>query len=139
VVVKHWIAAIDGGDLEAIVACFDRKYQDEAPARRGAHVRGDAEVRENYVRLHRDLAELRAELLDAAVHGPNVWMEWRLRGRREDGTLMSSPSSAGRPGTRGPISRSGGLWPRHRDGSLPPRRCRAAVARGRPSQPPEVA
>jgi hypothetical protein len=47
--VERWIAAIDDGDLEAIVACFDPKYQDEAPARRGEHVWGDAEVRENYV------------------------------------------------------------------------------------------
>ena len=63
-VVKHWIAAIDDGDLEAIVACFDPRYKDEAPARRGEHVRGDDQVRENFVRLHQDLAELRAELLD---------------------------------------------------------------------------
>jgi len=39
------------------------------------------------VRLHRDLAELRTELVDCLVQGSNVCIEWRLRGRREDGTL----------------------------------------------------
>jgi ketosteroid isomerase-like protein len=87
-VVERWIAAINDHDLDAIVGCFDPTYEDEAPARRGEDVRGDAEVRQNYERLHRDLSDLRAELLDSAVQGDKVWMEWRLRGTREDGTHM---------------------------------------------------
>lgn len=42
-VVERWIAAINDRDLEAIVACFDPTYEDEAPTRRGEHVRSDAE------------------------------------------------------------------------------------------------
>lgn len=85
---QSWIGAINGHDLDAVVGCFDEAYEDEAPARRGEHVRGDAEVRENYERLHRDLSDLQAELLDSAVEGSTLWMEWRLRGRRADGTIM---------------------------------------------------
>lgn len=61
--------------------------RDESPGPAGEHVRGDDQVRENFVRLHRDLAELRTELVDCLVQGSNVCIEWRLRGRREDGTL----------------------------------------------------
>jgi ketosteroid isomerase-like protein len=86
--VERWIASINNHDLDAIVACFDPRYEDEAPTRPGEHVRGDAEVRLNHLRLHRDLSDLRAELLDHAIQGDRVWMEWRMSGTREDGTHM---------------------------------------------------
>lgn len=54
----------------------------------GEHVRGDTEVRENFARILRDVPDLRAELLDSSVHGDNVWIEWRLRGTRQEGDPM---------------------------------------------------
>lgn len=85
---ERWIASINEHDLDSIAACFDPDYEDEAPARPGEHVRGDAEARENFGRLLRDVPDMRAELLDAASRGASVWIEWRLRGTRADGTPL---------------------------------------------------
>ncbi len=85
-VVERWIQAMDRHELEAAVACFAPNYRDEAPARRGESVQGQDEVRENFAALFRDIPDLRAELRGAVVSGDTVWMEWRMQGRRTNGT-----------------------------------------------------
>mgnify|MGYP001035415610 CR=1 FL=1 len=85
-VAARWVRALSAHDLEAAVACFAVDYHDEAPARRGESVRGIAQVRANFAALFRELPDLRAELLGAVADGDTVWMEWRMRGARADGS-----------------------------------------------------
>jgi len=87
-VIERWIAAINEHDPEAVAECFDPDYHDEAPARRGEFVRGQEQVRQNFGALFGAVPDLRAELLGLVVDGDTVWMEWRMGGRRTDGTRM---------------------------------------------------
>jgi limonene-1,2-epoxide hydrolase len=84
----RWIDAITRHDLGAVVACFDPDYRDEAPARVGEVVAGSDQVRRNFERLFADLSGLRAEILSLAEQGDEVWLEWRMEGRRADGSEM---------------------------------------------------
>lgn len=87
-VATRWVDAMSAHDLDAAVACFAPDYRDEAPARRGEFVEGSDQVRANFARLFADLPDLRAELLDAVDDGDRVWMEWRMKGTRRDGSRM---------------------------------------------------
>ncbi len=85
---ERWTRALTDHDLEAAVACFHPDYRDEAPARRGETVEGREQVRENFARLFRDVPDLRADLLTTASDQNTLWMEWRMSGRRSDGSPM---------------------------------------------------
>jgi ketosteroid isomerase-like protein len=85
-VAERWTRALSEHDLEAAVSCFDPDYADEAPARRGESVRGQEHVRRNFEALFLDVPDLRAEILSSVVDGDAVWMEWRMRGTRSNGT-----------------------------------------------------
>jgi SnoaL-like domain len=61
---------------------------DETPARPGESVHGQDGVRENFARLFADLPDLTASISRAIPDGDTVWMEWRMRGTRADGTVM---------------------------------------------------
>lgn len=88
-VALRWTRALTAHDLEGAAACFAPDYRDEAPARRGETVVGQAKVRENFAALLRDIPDLRADLLGAVADGDSVWMEWRLHGTRRDGTPVA--------------------------------------------------
>lgn len=87
-VVERWVRAINEHDLDAIVACFAEDYEDEAPARPGEVVQGRGQVRTNFEQLLRTIPHIRAELRTTVDQGETVWMEWRMHGRRTDGTWM---------------------------------------------------
>jgi len=87
-VAARWIRALNDHDIEAAVSCFDERYRDEAPARRGETVAGRAQVRRNFERLFAGLSGLEAEVLSLAEQGDEVWLEWRMEGRRADGSEM---------------------------------------------------
>lgn len=87
-VAKRWVEALTAHDLEAAAACFAPDYHDEAPARHGEVIQGNAKVRENFGALFRDIPDLRAVLLRSVADGDTVWMEWRMCGTRRDGTPM---------------------------------------------------
>jgi ketosteroid isomerase-like protein len=87
-VAARWIRGLNEHDLDAAVACFHPQYRDQAPARRGEVVEGRDQVRANFARLFRDVADLRAELLSAIEERNTVWMEWRMWGTRPDGASM---------------------------------------------------
>jgi hypothetical protein len=44
VVAERWVQALTAHDLEAAVACFAPDFHDEAPARRGEFIHGNAEL-----------------------------------------------------------------------------------------------
>lgn len=83
---ERWVRALCHHDLEAAAACFAEDYRDEAPLRPGEHVAGRAGVRANVTRLFEAIPDLRAEIVRAVADGDTVWMEWRMRGTRTDGS-----------------------------------------------------
>jgi ketosteroid isomerase-like protein len=87
-VVARWIQALNDRDIDAAVSCFHERYRDEAPARRGEILSGRDEVRLNFERLFGALSDLRAEIRSVAEREDEVWLEWRMDGRRADGTPM---------------------------------------------------
>ncbi len=87
-VAERWVHAISLHDLDAAVDCFAVEYRDEAPARRGEFVQGRDKVRENFIKLFRELPDLRAEMLGSAVDADTIWMEWRMSGTRADASRM---------------------------------------------------
>lgn len=87
-VAHSFVAAISRHDPDAAARCFAEDYEDEAPARRGEEVRGRDEARANFVRLFASIPDIRATIIRQAERKNEVWMEWRLAGTRDDGTLM---------------------------------------------------
>lgn len=87
-VARAFAAAISRHDPDAAAACFAEDYRDEAPARRGEVVQGREEVRANLARLIESMPDVSATILDLVERDDAVWMEWRLTGTREDGTVM---------------------------------------------------
>lgn len=87
-VAQRWITSLSAHDLEAAVDCFDTAYVDEAPARRGESVQGQDSVRRNFSMLLSDLPDLTANISRTVADGDDVWIEWSMRGTRQDGTLL---------------------------------------------------
>ena len=87
-VAESFVAAISRHDPDAVARCFAEDYEDEAPARRGEVVRGRDEVRANFVRMFTSMPDVKAEIVRLAERENEVWMEWRLSGTRDDGTIM---------------------------------------------------
>ncbi|MBA2632516.1 MAG: nuclear transport factor 2 family protein [Chloroflexi bacterium] len=87
-VANSFVAAISRHDPDAVAFCFAEDYEDEAPARRGEVVRGRDEVRDNFARFFVSVPDLSATVIRLAERENEVWIEWRLSGTRDDGTLM---------------------------------------------------
>jgi limonene-1,2-epoxide hydrolase len=87
-VAESFVAAISDHDPDAVARCFAEDYEDEAPARRGEVVRGRDEVRANFVRMFWSMPDVNAAIIRLAERENEVWIEWRMSGTREDGTLM---------------------------------------------------
>jgi ketosteroid isomerase-like protein len=87
-VAQRWITSLSAHDLEGAVDCFDAAYVDEAPARRGESVQGQNSVRRNFSMLLSELPDLTANITRSVADGDDVWMEWNMRGTRQDGTLL---------------------------------------------------
>lgn len=87
-VAESFVAAISRHDPDAVAACFAEDYEDEAPARRGEVVRGCDEARANFVRLFASIPDVSATIIRLAERENEVWIEWRISGTRDDGTVM---------------------------------------------------
>jgi limonene-1,2-epoxide hydrolase len=87
-VAESFVAAISDHDPDAVARCFAEDYEDVAPARRGEVVRGRDEVRANFVRIFSSMPDVNAAIIRLAERENEVWIEWRMSGTREDGTLM---------------------------------------------------
>lgn len=87
-VAESFVAAISRHDPNAVSRCFAEDYEDEAPVRRGEVVRGRDEVRANFVRMFASMPDVKAAIIRLAEQENEVWMEWRLSGTRDDGTIM---------------------------------------------------
>ncbi len=87
-VAESFVAAISRHDPDAVAACFAEDYEDEAPVRRGEVVRGRDEARANSVRLFASIPDVSATIIRLAERENEVWIEWRISGTRDDGTVM---------------------------------------------------
>lgn len=87
-VAERWVAALNDGDVDRAAECFAIDYYDEAPSRQGESVSGRDAVRRNFGKLIDQLPDLHAEILRSIARDTTLWMEWRMRGTRRDGSIM---------------------------------------------------
>lgn len=84
-VLKKLLRALNGHDLEAMVACFSEDYVNETPAHPLRSFRGNAQVRANWTQIFAAVPDIEARILDSHVDGDRVWTEWDMSGTRLDG------------------------------------------------------
>lgn len=53
-----------------------------------SRVRGRDEARANFVRLFASIPDVSATIIRLAERENDVWIEWRISGTRDDGTVM---------------------------------------------------
>jgi ketosteroid isomerase-like protein len=85
---ERLLQAMNAHDLEKHVACFHEDYRSEQPVHPARAFTGREQVRENWSRLYRSIADFRAELLRIAVVDDTEWAEWVWRGTKEDGAPL---------------------------------------------------
>ena len=83
--VTRLLDATNHHDLDGIVGCFDPEYRNETPAHPERGFTGPEQVRRNWSAILGGVPDLRATLPAVAVHGDEVWTEWRMAGTRRDG------------------------------------------------------
>ena len=84
--VDRLLRAINDHDLEALVACFAKDYENETPLHPSRGFRGSGRVRRNWEQIFAFVPDLRAEVTRRAVDGDVVWTEWEMTGTRRDGS-----------------------------------------------------
>ncbi len=82
-------AAINGRDLEALVACFTSDVESQTPAHPERSFRGSDQVRRNWGRILAGAPDLHAELVRSAREGATAWAEWSWSGTRRDGVPVA--------------------------------------------------
>jgi ketosteroid isomerase-like protein len=83
---ERLVRAINGHDLEALVACFADDYVMEAPAHPNHSFRGRQQVRRNWSAIFAAVPDISACVLRTALDGETLWSEWEMSGTRRDGT-----------------------------------------------------
>src|SRR6266536_518771 len=87
-VVHRINAAMNGHDIDAVVACFDEDYDSEQPAHPDRAFRGRDKVRENWSAIFASVKDFRSTLLRADAIGDTEWSEWHWQGTHEDGSAL---------------------------------------------------
>lgn len=78
--------ATNAHDLDALVACFDTTYRNQAPNHPSRDFQGLEQVRANWRQIFTFVPDVQASLLRCATDGSEVWSEWEMSGTRLDGT-----------------------------------------------------
>lgn len=78
--------ALNGHDLEAVVACFAEDYVNHTPAHPSRGFVGRDQVRRNWAQIFAGVPDAHAIVIRTAVDGQTVWSEWELAGTRADRT-----------------------------------------------------
>jgi ketosteroid isomerase-like protein len=81
--------AVNGHDLDGIVACFARDYRNETPAHPRRGFEGREQVRTNWGRILGAMSDVVATVTRRAVAGDVVWSEWEIAGTRPDGIAQA--------------------------------------------------
>lgn len=88
-VVIRLIDAVNRGDLDGIVECFDPDVRTEMPTRPEQGLHGREYLRAYWEEALADAGEIRAELLRCVADGDTVLAEWCWHGTRADGTSFA--------------------------------------------------
>lgn len=83
-VLDRLVTAVNGHDLESLVACFAEDYANETPAHPSRGFLGRELVRSNWTRIFAGVPDVHALVSRTVVDGPTVWTEWELTGTRGD-------------------------------------------------------
>ncbi len=84
--VNRLLRATNDHDLEALVACFARDYENETPVHPARGFRGSEQVRRNWEQIFAFVPDLRAKVKRTAIDGDTAWTEWEMTGTRRDGS-----------------------------------------------------
>jgi hypothetical protein len=87
-VLDRLVTAVNGHDLESLVACFAADYANETPAHPSRGFRGRDQVRSNWTRIFAGVPDVHARVSRTVVEGSTVWTEWELAGTRGDATAF---------------------------------------------------
>jgi ketosteroid isomerase-like protein len=79
--------AMNRHDLAAYLECFDPDYGSEQPLHPDRGFRGRERVERSWEWALQPGSDFRAAIVDSAVAGDTVWVEWRWTGTRQDGSL----------------------------------------------------
>jgi ketosteroid isomerase-like protein len=79
------VAACNGHDVEAVVACFADEYVNETPAHPDRGFRGRDQVRRNWQSIFAGVPDIRARYASRVVDGSTLWAEMEMDGTRRDG------------------------------------------------------
>ncbi|MGI8694278.1 MAG: nuclear transport factor 2 family protein [Geodermatophilaceae bacterium] len=85
---KRLLAAVNGHDLDGLVACFDDDYVNVNPAHPQRGFRGREQVRRNWSQIFAGVPDVHARVLRSAVDGVTLWSEWEMTGARNDGAAF---------------------------------------------------
>ena len=86
-VMNRLLAATNGHDLDALVACFAPDYRSEQPAHPSRAFQGSAQVRENWTSVFAGVPDFHTELLVSVTTDDGIEIgEWRWSGRYTDGS-----------------------------------------------------
>ncbi len=83
--IERLLAAINGHDVDGIVACFADDYTLESPLHPARSFRGTEQVRRNWTQIFAAVSDLTARLVTFARDGQSAWTEWEMVGKRRDG------------------------------------------------------
>lgn len=84
-VIDRLIGAVNGYDLEGVVACFADDYVNETPVHPQRGFRGADQVRTNWAQIFAGVADMQAAVLRRAESDGQVWTEWDMSGSRREG------------------------------------------------------
>ncbi|MEO8967784.1 MAG: nuclear transport factor 2 family protein [Solirubrobacteraceae bacterium] len=84
--VNRLVRATNDHDLDALVACFARDYENETPVHPARGFRGSDQVRRNWEQIFAFVPDLRAEVKRTAIDADTAWSEWEMTGTRRDGS-----------------------------------------------------
>ena len=77
--------AINSHDPGRVAGCFSTDYRCERPMRPSEGFTGSDQVLRNWTGVFGSMPDLRADVLRAAVNGPEVWSEWEMNGTGPEG------------------------------------------------------
>ena len=84
-VVERIQQATSSRDLEALVGCFTSDYDSVWPIHPARTFTGSEQVRRNWGQIFDTVPDLKTQIIDFAVAGEDVWVEWEFAGNRLDG------------------------------------------------------
>ena len=87
-VLQRLLAALNGHDLDALVACFADDYVNETPVHPQRSFHGSAQVRTNWSQIFAGIPDVSARVPRATVDGDALWTEWEMFGTRSDGATF---------------------------------------------------